>query len=77
MNRRLRVAIHISTWTGDHWSSSSEASCKFILACPSEAFERRVETETTSRLIEWPSHPRASEYARKRPGIGECQMMEG
>ena len=50
-----------------------EASCKFVLACPGEAPERRVETETTSRLIEWPSHPRASEYARKRPEMASVR----
>jgi hypothetical protein len=60
MNRRLRVAIHISTSTGDQRSSSTEASCNVIIACPRETPERRVETESTSLLNGHPNRARPS-----------------
>jgi excisionase family DNA binding protein len=66
MNRRLRVAIHISTSTGDQQSSSTEASSNVIIACLREAPDRRVETESTSRLNGRPIRARPSMRARVR-----------
>ena len=73
MNRRLRVAIQISTSTGDHRSSSTDAACKLITRYSRQATARPKETEHMSRLFEW---PRASMYTGQRPAIGWCQMTE-
>jgi hypothetical protein len=73
MNRRLRVAIQISTSTGDHRSSSTGAACKLITGYSRQATARPKETEHMSRLFEW---PRASMYTGQRPAIGWCQMTE-
>jgi hypothetical protein len=73
MNRRLRVAIQISTSTGDHRSSSTGAACKLFTGYSRQATARPKETEHVSRLFEW---PRASMYTGQRPPIGWCQMTE-
>jgi hypothetical protein len=74
MNRRLRVAIQISTSTGDHRSSSTEAFCKLITAFSRPATERTVETDSAYRMA-GPIHARPS--MRASVPIGGFQMMEG
>src|ERR1700730_16246022 len=50
----------------DQRSSSTEASCNVIIACPREAPERRVEIESTSRLNGRPIRARTKRRARVR-----------